>query len=60
MPCQAARISVMSPKNFTKVVWGIFVQLSSLLVAGYWLLAAGLLSPVTGSLSLGRPEARSQ
>jgi len=30
MPCQAAKTSVMSPQNITKVVWYILVQLSSL------------------------------
>jgi hypothetical protein len=52
----------MSYKNVTKVMWYILGQLGFLqvLAAGYWLLAAGLLSLVTGCLSLGRPEARSQ
>jgi len=30
MPCQAAKNSVMSPKNVTKVVWYSLVLLSSL------------------------------
>jgi len=30
MACQAAKTSVISPKNITKVVWYILVQLGSL------------------------------
>jgi hypothetical protein len=41
-------ISVISPKNVTKVVWYILVQSSSLLVSGHWLLASGSWSLATG------------
>jgi len=58
--------SVVSQKNVAKAVRYILVQLSSLQVSGRWLLAAGLLSLVTGhwlpvsaSASSKKPVARS-
>jgi hypothetical protein len=52
--------SVVSHKNSTKILWHILGQLSFLQASGHWLLAAGLLSLVTGCLSLARPAARGQ